>query len=81
MPRHRPGPGRPSAGPRRAILTRLPEQVADRVCAEADARNMSYSEYVALVVASAHGFQAALPPRLAEVPQQDSLDLQHGVSA
>jgi len=51
------------------------------VFAEADARNMSYSEYVAVVVANAHGFQASLPPRLAEVPQQDSLDIQNGVSA
>lgn len=81
MARHRPGPGRPSAGPRHAILTRLPQEVADLVTAEADARDMSYSEYVAIVVARAHGFQASLPPRLAEVPQQGSLDLPQEVSA
>lgn len=74
MARHRPGPGRPSAGPRHAILTRLPQQLADVVTAEADARDMSYSEYVAIVVAKAHGFQAALPPRLEAIPEQQRLD-------
>lgn len=74
MARHRPGPGRPSAGPRHAILTRLPQPVADRVLAEADARDMSYSEYVAIVVATAHGFDGQLPPRRIDVPEQALLD-------
>ena len=74
MARYRPGPGRPSAGPRQALLTRLPTNVADAVTAEADARGMSYSAYAATILAQAHGFTAELPPRLSAVAQQATLD-------
>lgn len=73
MARYRPGPGRPSAGPRRALLTRLPDHVADRVVAEAEARGMSHSAYAAAILANAHGFTADLPPRQSEVAEQDQL--------
>lgn len=73
MARYRPGPGRPSAGPRRALLTRLPDHVADRVIAEADARGMSHSAYAAAILAQAHGFTTDIPPRQAEVAEQDQL--------
>lgn len=73
MARYRPGPGRPSAGPRRPLLTRLPEQVADRVVDEADARGMSHSAYAAAILAQAHGIEVELPPRKSEVAEQDQL--------
>lgn len=74
MARYRPGPGRPSAGHRRALLTRLPIDVADRVVTEADARGMSHSAYAAAILAQAHGLPADLPDRLTEVPQQGTLE-------
>lgn len=73
MARYRPGPGRPSAGPRRALLTRLPERVADRVVDEAEARGMSHSAYAAAILAQAHGYAADLPPRRSEVAEQSPL--------
>lgn len=73
MAHYRPGPGRPSAGPRRPLLTRLPEHVADRVVAEADARGMSHSSYAAAILAQAHGVEVELPPRQSEVAQQERL--------
>lgn len=74
MARYRPGPGRPSAGHRRALLTRLPADLADRVVAEADARGMSHSAYAAAILAHAHGLDADLPDRLTEVPHQATLE-------
>lgn len=73
MARYRPGPGRPSAGPRRPLLTRLPDSVADRVTAEADARGMSHSAYAAAILAQAHGIPTDLPPRTTQIPAQDEL--------
>lgn len=73
MARYRPGPGRPSAGPRHALLTRLPRQVADRVINEAEARGMSHSAYAAAILAEAHGFAVDIPPRQAEVAEQTTL--------
>lgn len=78
MARYRPGPGRPSAGDRRALLTRLPVDVADRVTAEADARGMSHSAYAAAILAQAHGLPTTLPERLTQVPEQGTL---HGLTA
>lgn len=74
MARYRPGPGRPSAGKRQALLTRLPIDVAARVTAEADARDMSHSAYAAAILAQAHGWAVDLPPRTSEVPHQGTLD-------
>lgn len=73
MARYRPGPGRPSAGQRHALLTRLPQRVADRVIDEAESRGMSHSAYVAAVLARAHDFDADMPPRSSEVAEQHPL--------
>lgn len=70
MASYRPGPGRPSAGVRHALLTRLPQKVADRVIDEAEARGMSHSAYAAAILAQAHGFDADLPHRQVDVAEQ-----------
>lgn len=70
MAHYRPGPGRPSAGVRHALLTRLPQKVADRVIDEAEARGMSHSAYAAAVLAQAHGFDADLAERQSDVAEQ-----------
>lgn len=63
MTRYRPGPGRPSKGTRRAVVTRLPECLAQTVADEAMERGISQSEYVAILVGQAHGEKLTLPPR------------------
>ena len=68
------GPGRPSAGPRHVIVTRVDIKVADLVRAEAEARDMSYSGYVAAILAQAHGIPTELPARLQPVAEQPPLD-------
>lgn len=74
MPNYKPGPGRRSLGPRKAFATRLPEDVARLAVAEADARGLSHSEYLAILIAQAHGHAAQLPPRTQPIPQQPTLD-------
>lgn len=74
MSNYKPGPGRRSLGPRRAVLTRLPEDVARLAVAEADARGLSHSEYLAILIAQAHGQPASLPPRSRPVAEQPTLD-------
>lgn len=73
MARYKAGPGRPSAGVRHPLLTRLPQQVADRVIDEAESRGMSHSAYAAAVLAQAHGFHAELPERQSDVAEQTPL--------
>lgn len=73
MANYKPGPGRRSRGQRKAILTRLPAPLAELALAEADARGLSHSEYLAILVAQAHGFETPLPPRQTGVPHQAAL--------
>lgn len=74
MPNYKPGPGRRSKGVRKAFLTRLPEDVAVAVVAEATARGLSLSEYLALIAAQAHDFEVSIPPRQLPVTQQATLE-------
>lgn len=70
------GPGRRSKGDRKAFMTRLPNDVAAVVEAEAGSRGLSYSEYLALITAQAHGIEATIPPRLKPIPEQTSLEIE-----
>lgn len=53
---HSPRVGRPSKGPRRAVITRLPDGLAELVFAAADRNGMTRSDYVAQVLAARHGY-------------------------
>lgn len=75
MAKHKPGPGRPSRGKRHPFFTRIPEELASEVIEEADARDMSYSEYIALVVAEKHGRPTTFPPRQKPIAQQQDLGI------
>lgn len=61
MANYRPGTGRPSKGPRRTVVTRLPEDIDALVVAEATARGVSKSELVAALVSRQLGRPAELP--------------------
>lgn len=74
MPNYKPGPGRRSKGARKAFMTRLPQDVADAVVAEAAARNVSLSEYLALIAARAHDFEVSIPPRQKPLTEQSALE-------
>lgn len=73
MANYKPGPGRRSRGQRKAVLTRLPPSVAELALAEAEARGLSHSEYLAILIAQAHGIDTPLPPRQAGVAHQGAL--------
>jgi len=55
MAERRPGPGRPSKGERWPVHTRLPQHVADLFKAEADRRDVAYSELLASLAAAHYG--------------------------
>lgn len=74
MPNYKAGPGRRSKGARKPFLTRIPQDVADVVEAEAAARDLSLSEYLALITAQAHGFEVVIPPRITPVSEQGTLE-------
>lgn len=62
----RPGSGgRPSKGDRSTLITRPPTPLAEAVRNEAERQGLSYSDYVANILAAAHGF----PPITAPDPQ------------
>lgn len=61
-------------GQREAFMTRMSKDLADTVKAEAEARGISYSEYIALQVARAQGEDVTLPPRQKPTPKQTSID-------
>jgi hypothetical protein len=60
----RPKRGRPHKGARHVIVTRPAKHVADRVFAEAEARGLSVSEYVARVLTEWHRIPGDHVPRL-----------------
>ena len=65
-----PGSGRRSKGPRDVFTTRVPTPIADLVRADADRAELSYSDFVANVLAEKYG----LPP-VAEPKDQDQMKL------
>lgn len=71
----RSGPGRPSKGDRHLFATRLPRPVADSVQARSDELGLSYSEYIAWILANAHGFTEPMPPGTATRSEQARLPI------
>jgi len=78
---YKPGPGRPSKGPRKAFATRLAVPLAEAVEAEASSREMTYSEYLAALADLMHRdgellpeFAALLPPRKKPTSVQATTD-------
>lgn len=51
----------PHKGDRRQFQSRIPAPVAQRVVAEAEARGISYSEFIAAAVAQQVGLPGAAP--------------------
>ncbi len=72
MPR-KPSGGRPSKGERDSIITRPVRPLGDVIRARADEAGLSISDYVATVLANAHGMPEAAPTRPAV--QQEVLPL------
>lgn len=75
------GPGRRSKGARKAFMTRLPLGIADSVEAEATAREVSLSEYLALLAQIAHvdgelrpEFENLMPPRVQPTTTQSTIE-------
>lgn len=56
MARHPAQGGRPSKGDRAPLLTRPPLELAQAVRAEAERLDLSYSDYIANILAATHGF-------------------------
>ncbi len=55
--------GRPSKGERAQLLTRPPLPLAQAVRAEAERLDLSYSDYIANILAAAHGFPPVVQPK------------------
>ncbi len=55
--------GRPSKGKRQPLLTRAPAELAQVVRNEADRLGLSYSDYIANVLADKHGFPHVTEPK------------------
>ena len=62
--------GRPSKGIREQLLTRAPSDLAQAVRDEAERLDLTYSDYIANVLAAAHGF-----PPVAKPKNQDQMRL------
>lgn len=64
--------GRRNKGKRHSFMSRVPEELAERVIAEAEASDLTYSDYIALVLAEKHDFELPAPyPKPA--PMTDSV--------
>lgn len=68
--------GRPSKGDRHTFMTRVPRAAADLIQEEAHRRGTSYSEYIAYVLATAHGVDMPEPTASTDYEQKE-LDLQN----
>lgn len=66
----KPSGGRPSKGDRDSIITRPARPLGNVVRARADEAGMTISEYVAMVLANAHGMPEWAPPRSATHEQE-----------
>ncbi len=62
MPRRPATGGRPSKGDRGQLMTRPPAKLADAVRAEAERLDLSYSDYIANILAREHGFPPVAAP-------------------
>lgn len=54
--------GRPSKGQRHAFMSRMPMNVATRVMEEADELDVTYSDFIAHLVAARYGIDMPLTP-------------------
>lgn len=63
MVRRRASGGRPSKGVREQLLTRAPADLAQAVRDEAERLGLTYSDYIANVLAAAHNFPPIAGPR------------------
>jgi hypothetical protein len=70
MPRRSNG-GRPSKGDRDLLVTRPARPLGDVVRARADEAGLTISEYVAVVLAHAHGMPEHAPATLGARPQTE----------
>lgn len=73
MARRRPGPGRPSKGERKGYFTRVPIEDALQVDAAADAADVSYSEYIAALIALGLRYRDELPEKFQPKPAEEVL--------
>lgn len=69
------GPGRPSKGDRHVFLTRVEFDAGDAAMLEAVRRGLTYSEYLANVVAAAHGYSAPMPDPVLDLAQLEVHDI------
>jgi len=60
--------GRPHKGDRSTLITRPPTPLAEAVRDEAERQGLSYSDYVANILAAAHGFPPVATPPVATPP-------------
>ena len=63
MARRRASGGRPSKGAREQLLTRAPTGLAQAVRDEAERLDLTYSDYIANVLAAAHNFPPVAGPK------------------
>lgn len=63
MARRKPGPGRPNKGPRLLFTVRMPAALADAVRADAERLDLTYSDYVANLVAETYGEPPVATPK------------------
>lgn len=54
--------GRPSKGNRSTLITRPPAELADAVRDEAERLGLTYSDYIANLLAAAHSFPPVVAP-------------------
>lgn len=66
--------GRPSKGRRHAFHSRVPEPLAALVMDAADDSDLSYSDYITIVLAEKHGY--VLPPDFPRLSEQQKRDVQ-----
>lgn len=66
--------GRPSKGERDLLVSRVPRQIAEEIRKQADDLDITLSEYIAGVLAEAHGFERPLYER-ERIAQRDQEEL------
>lgn len=63
--------GRPSKGKRRPLMSRVPEELAEKVMEEAESSGLTYSDWIATVLAEKVGYE--LPHGSPVVRSTDSI--------
>ena len=77
--RRAPQGGRPSKGKRYPFMSRVPQDLAEVVMEEAEKRGLSYSDYIALVLAERHDVKLPdhfHPPATPDQTIQETLPMQ-----